>query len=112
MPVTASNNDRIRELNDRFRQTGVGGTITMTRGVHDLADDLKRQILHKVRTFDAFDADNDPYGEHDFGSFEVGGEKVYWKIDYFDTALEAGSPDPSDPAVTSRVLTIMLSREY
>ncbi len=65
-----------------------------------------------MRDFEDFTADNDPYGEHDFGAFQLGGEKLFWKIDYYDLALEMGSPDPADPAVTRRILTIMLAEEY
>jgi hypothetical protein len=53
-----------------------------------------------------------PYGEHDFGSFEIAGEKVFWKIDYYDLSLEFGSNDSADPAQTKRVLTILLAEEY
>jgi Protein of unknown function (DUF3768) len=55
---------------------------------------------------------NDPYGEHDFGSFNADGHRIFSKIDYFDKALTAHSPDPSDPPVTKRVITIMLAEEY
>lgn len=65
-----------------------------------------------MNEFDAFSPDNDPYGEHDFGAVEIAGQRVFCKIDYYDTALEYGSPDPSDPAVTTRVLTVMLASEY
>ena len=58
---------------------------------------------------DAFTPDNDPYGEHNFGSFEHNGIRVFWKIDYYDRNVEYGSEDPSDPAQTTRVLTIMLA---
>jgi hypothetical protein len=55
---------------------------------------------------------NDPYEEHDFGSFEAEGEKIFFKIDYYDRTLTHHSPDPADPAVTERVITIMLADEY
>ncbi len=32
--------------------------------------------------------------------------RCFWKIEYYDRATEMGSPDPADPAVTTRVLTI------
>jgi hypothetical protein len=68
--------------------------------------------MQRVTTFDDFTPDNDPYGEHDFGSFEADGHKVFFKIDYYDKALAYGSENPADPAVTERVLTIMLASEY
>ena len=52
------------------------------------------------------------HGEHDFGSFEVAGEKFFWKIDYYDERCEFGSEDPADPEKTMRVLTIMFADEY
>jgi hypothetical protein len=69
-------------------------------------------VLNKVFTFDDFTPDNDPYGEHDFGMVEHAGEKYFWKFDYYDKDMEFGSPDPSDPAQTTRVLTVFLSSEY
>ena len=40
------------------------------------------------------------------------GERYFFKIDYYDKNTEFGSPDPADPAVTTRVLTIMRADEY
>ena len=65
-----------------------------------------------IAVYDDFCAANDPYGEHDFGAFEAEGHTILFKIDYFDTALAYHSPDPADPAVTERVLTIMLAEEH
>ena len=103
---------RIRELNDLFRQTFTGGQVMLTRGVQALGEETVADVLTAVRSFSDFTADNDPYGEHDFGNFEHRGQKVFWKIDYYDKNMEYASPDPVDPTVTTRVLTIMLAEEY
>ena len=84
----------------------------MTAGVYALPDMVKAAALHKAATFDEFTEDNDPHGEHDFGSFELCGRKFFWKIEYYDRAMEHGSEDPSDPAKTTRVMTVMLASEY
>lgn len=102
--------DRIRELNDRFRQTLAGGRLMMTRGVAGRND--SPAILERVRHFNEFSEDNDPFAEHDFGAFELANEKFFWKIDYYDKDLNRGSENPADPTVTTRVLTIMLASEY
>jgi hypothetical protein len=73
---------------------------------------VQSRIRELVETFSAFTHDNDPYGEHDFGAIEHDGTRVFWKIDYYDTDYQYGSSDPSDPAQTRRVLTIMLADEY
>jgi hypothetical protein len=49
--------------------------------------------------------------QHDFGSFEMVGRKFFWKLDYYDAAMEFGSEDPSDPEKTTRVLTLMLAED-
>ena len=84
----------------------------MTRGISVLDPDQVVRILERVRRHDSFDVGNDPYGEHDFGAFDDDGRRILWKVDYYDRTLEGGSPDPSDPTVTVRVLTIMLAEEY
>jgi Protein of unknown function (DUF3768) len=110
--TTVSTADRIRELNDAFRRTFVGGMVLITAGVEALPRDQRGSLLAKVRTFDAFTEDNDPHREHDFGAVDEGGVRYFWKVDCFDRATEFGSPDPADPAVTTRVLTIMRADEY
>jgi hypothetical protein len=104
--------ERIRELNDRFRATNTDGSVMMTDGVAALSEDTRREVFSQVRTFEAFTPENDPHGEHDFGSFEVAGKNIFWKIDYYDAAMRFGSEDPADPSKTTRVLTIMLASEY
>ena len=104
---------RIRELNDVFRKSGgISGRFIMTAGVQALGPILVAELYRLVMRFDAFTEDNDPYGEHDFGSIELGNRKFFWKIDTYDKALQYGSPDPADPVVTTRVLTLMLAEEY
>ena len=103
---------KIRDLNDQFRKTFVGGTVLLTRGVDGLGDETKRKVLAAIREFDNFSQDNDPYGTHEFGGVEIDGKRVWFKIDCYDKNHEYGSPDPSDPAVTARVLTILLPEEY
>jgi hypothetical protein len=110
--ATLAKSNRIRVLNDNFRSTFIGGQVVMTAGVADLPMDVKARALLLVQRFAGFNAGNDPHGEHDFGSFEVAGEKFFWKIDYYDEQCEFGSEDPADPEKTRRVLTIMLADEY
>jgi len=98
---------KIAEINDKHRQNMEGCTVT--RGVVAMGDDAK-EIFVKVRDFTDFTEDNDPYGEHDFGSFTVSGVKIFWKIDYYDEALK-GWCDPLSPDC-NRVLAIMRADEY
>jgi Protein of unknown function (DUF3768) len=109
-PLT--NARRIRVLNDNFRTTFLGGQVVMTPGVAALTLDEKAQVLLKVQSFKNFNADNDPHQEHDFGSFELAGEKYFFKVDYYSPDLQGGSEDPADPQMTTRVLTIMRADEY
>ena len=68
--------------------------------------------MKTIGVYDDFCHANDPYEEHDFGSFEVDGHTIFFKIDYFDKSRSYHSPDPSDPSVTERMITIMLAEEY
>jgi len=104
----------VRTLNDAFRTAVLSplGQWAFTHGVHDLGPEFVSQAIGQVRTFEAFTKDNDPYGEHDFGSLNISGHTVFFKIDYYDQNLEFGSEDPGDPAKCRRVLTVMLASEY
>jgi len=104
--------DRIRALNDAFRQSFVGGRVMVTSGTRSLSDTDRLALFAAVKGFDAFTPDNDPYGEHDFGSVEIAGGKFYWKLDCYDLHCLGHSPNAADPAVTTRVLTIMRAEEY
>ena len=84
----------------------------LTDGVASLDPLVRMALLEAVRAFTTFDQDNDPYAEHDFGAITCDGSKYFFKIDAYDRAMSQGSPNPSDPAVTSRVLTVMRADEY
>jgi hypothetical protein len=102
---------RIAALNDQLRRYGRGGRILVTRGALDRGALFMKEFVKKMRAFDRFNIDYDPYEERDFGAMTVQGERVFWKIDYYDQAMEYGAEDPSDPA-TVRVLTMGLASEY
>ena len=103
---------RIRALNDDLRQHLSGGTAVITLGVAALGSAAVERIVKTIAVFDDFCHANDPHEEHDFGSFEADGHLIMFKIDYFDQSLSMHSPDPADPTVTQRVITIMLAEEY
>ena len=120
---------RIARFNDMARQAmGVACTAVATVGFRSLPESDQSQVRELIETFDAFDEDNDPHGERDFGvvyqlacgrwtterprARDDERERVFWKLDYYDRDLRFGSEDPANPAVTRRVLTIMLADEY
>jgi len=102
--------EKVQVLNDAARTTLTGCRVMFTQGVMALGCTV--EVVAAVRGFTAFDDDNDPFGEHDFGSMPVAGRTLFWKFDYYDLSMTMYSPDPADPAVTVRVLTIMLAEEY
>lgn len=126
---SASQRDRIARLNDLARQAmGVACAAVATVGFRSLPEADQSCVRELIETFDAFDEDNDPHGERDFGTiYQLGDgrwtterprlsederERVFWKIDCYDASLTCASEDAADPAITRRVLTVMLSDEY
>ncbi len=110
---------RIRELNDALRTCTdpvgalmLNGQLVITRGIASRGSAFIAKAAAAVRAFNDFAPDNDPFGEHDFAFVDVDGERIFFKVDYYDRNLEWHSPDASDPAVTRRVLTIALAEEY
>ncbi len=104
--------ERIRTLNDDLRQHLLSGGAVITPGVAALGQEILDRIVQTIAVFADFCQANDPYEEHDFGAFDVDGTTIFFKIDYYDKTLTHGSPDPGDPAVTERIITIMLADEY
>lgn len=94
----------IARKNDLIRSTLTGGRIMMTKAVSEAAN--RDEIIEAARTFNSFTKDNDPYGEHDFAIFEVGGEEYFFKFDYYDDKYEHFLEDGN------RVLMIGFANEY
>ena len=109
----------VAEQNDEFRRTvcrnlpslKYPGQLVLTVGVAALEHKLPH-LLDQVATFASFTADNDAHGEHDFGTFDDGEDRIFWKIDYYDAQMKFGSAEPENPEETVRVLTVMLAEEY
>lgn len=108
----STDTDRIRTLNDELRRTLLGGKAVMTPGIAALGAEAIQRLVQTIAVFDDFCNANDPHGEHDFGAFDFDGVEVFFKIDYLDKDFQFHSPDPGDPAVTERVITLMLAEEY
>jgi len=103
---------RVKELNDHARKHLGYCKVVVTRGIADKEPETVDKIMKTVSNYNLFYEDNDPYGEHDFGSFIVNGETMYFKFDYYNKDMTQGSEDPTDETTTTRVLTIMLAEEY
>ena len=104
--------DRIRSLNDELRQHLLGGQAVITPGIAALGQEFVERLVKTIAVFDDFCHANDPHEEHDFGAFDTDGQRVFFKIDYYDRSLTNHSPDPANSALTERVITIMLAEEY
>ena len=111
----------IAAQNDAFRRSILGttpvadapqGQFVMTRGVAALGPDAQLELTRRVAAFDGFDADSDPQGWHEMGVIDLDGTTVWFKVDLYDVDYQYGSPEPSDPAQTRRVLTLLLPSEY
>ena len=109
---TDTDRARVRALNDQLRRHLTGGRAVMTPGIAALGSEAVQRLVQTIAVFDDFCTANDPHDEHDFGAFNYEGVQVFFKIDYFDKDLNFHSPDPADPSVTERIITLMLAEEY
>lgn len=110
--MSVTDKDRIRALNDDLRKTLLGGGTVITTGIAELGPEAVERLVKTIAVFDDFCHANDPHEEHDFGAFEFEGVRVFFKIDYYDKTLTRHSPNPADPSVTERVITLMRADEY
>jgi hypothetical protein len=119
--------DQTRRLNDlaRTRPETVNASWVMTQGVLHLmtgdedAPDATARAVERVTAlraaiaqFSDWDEGNDPYGEHDFGAFDLLGERLFFKIDYYHPDHDTHAPVPSNIELCRRVLTVMRADEY
>src|SRR6202165_3128805 len=65
--------ERIRALNDELRRNLPNCHAVMTAGIAALGPEAVTRIVKTIALYDDFCHANDPYGEHDFGSFEADG---------------------------------------
>lgn len=115
--IIAAQNDAFRSqagLTDApmLGETPIPGIVLMTPGIQGMSLIAQAEILRRVRRFAGWTPENDPHGEHDFGAFTYQGERIYFKIDYYDPDLTYGSENPADLSQTRRVLTVMTAQEY
>jgi hypothetical protein len=101
----------IRRLNDEFRTTFRGGKIYLTHGVSSLLVEIVASALLQVTAFSEWTPELDPYGEHDYLSFDLCNREFVFVIQYWDLKLAGPSIDPADPRATKRVGILMLTRE-
>jgi hypothetical protein len=101
----------IRRLNTEFRTTFRGGQVLLTASVAALPSTDKANGLQAIAEFKAFNEENDPHLEADYGSFDLSGREWWFKIDYFAPDMEHASEDPGDPEKTMRVMTVGLSMD-
>ncbi|MGH1413478.1 MAG: DUF3768 domain-containing protein [Pelagimonas sp.] len=111
----------IAKQNDAFRTSITAcpkspdtppGKLVMTAGIAAQSDAFRAALIGALITFDAFDADSDPYGLHEMGVLEIEGERVWFKFDLYDENYEYGSEAPGNPKRTRRVLTLHFPSEY
>lgn len=103
----------IATLNDEFRKHPAGhGKIVYSRGVQSRGLVFIAKCLRMIAAFNAFTPENNPSGERNIIGLEVDDVWVIFQIEYRAVGEEGSSPDPSDPAVTIRVGTLMLDTEF
>ena len=105
-----------QELNDRLRVHGDQsiGKIVVHRHITALSGQEMMDIMKAVRTYNDWCEEKDPYGEHDYGSFEMNGETYIWKIEYYDPSYTYGVYESvrNNTKECKRLLTILPADQY
>ena len=107
-----SKSQQIAKLNDKLRMFLQGGEIMVSKTLEPLLSTDKDRIafqnnLRNIR----FTSCCDPEGLRDNGFFMFKNVKCYFQINYYDSTMQAESPDPSNPEITSRVMHICPAAE-
>jgi hypothetical protein len=109
--VTPDKLERICELNDNLRKSFSGGEVVLTSSVAALPDMVKASVLDQVALFEAFNEENDPYGFHDYGSFDYCNREFFFKIDFFTLEPSDEPLDLADPSKALRIMTVGLAQD-
>lgn len=96
------------ELNDQLRTTFKGGRVQMTAAVCALDPQLRGRALSALSRYDKF-SDGE---EHDSGVFIFAGYSFEWRIEYRGKDGIGVSPDPANPEMTFRVLTLYAATDF
>jgi methyltransferase (TIGR00027 family) len=105
----AAQKNSIRELNDALRQTFTGGRVLLSPGVLSLPAEANADVLERVRSFTAFDPENE--ADHDFGRFDFAGVAYCFELECPSRARD-GSKEAVDASKATRTLIIMRADEY
>jgi len=114
--IVASQNDAFRRfacLGERPSEV-MTGQLVLTNALVARGGPFMQLAQKMVGEYGTFEPDNDPEGYHDFGAIDIGGEKIFWKIDLFEAGSNKrwGAERPDDLTMTDRVLTIMLASDW
>ena len=114
--IVADHNDQFRRRKCLGAKTTVQlqGLIVMTHALAAMDPLFVHQARITIGRLHVFEADNDPDGFHDFGSVEIDGQKVWFKVDMYETGSgkRYGAERPDNPVMTERVMTLMLPSDW
>ncbi|WP_299654258.1 DUF3768 domain-containing protein [uncultured Jannaschia sp.] len=115
--VFAAQNDAFRHhvCNDAPFPAGMpilDGGLVISSAIRRVGLLFVLDCMKAVGEIEAFPAEADPCGFRDRGATCVAGRTVWFVIDHYDREMKFGSPAHDDPALTSRVLTILSPSDY
>lgn len=103
--------EKIYRLNNEFRQSFCGADAYKSPVLAALSVEVREDIYSAIRLSNYFDPETTNHPEHNFGTVRVHDHHITWAIGYMDKASEELSQDPSNPAVTTRIIDLMTTTE-